>query len=59
MPNHFHAIIIIGDNVYNTKLDANGRDAMHRVSTNKHGINKPQNKYGRQSKNLAPVIGGF
>ena len=42
MPNHFHAIIIIGKNVYNTKNNggatngiatADGRDAMHCVST--------------------------
>jgi REP-associated tyrosine transposase len=29
MPNHFHGIIIIGENKYNTPA---GRDAMHRVS---------------------------
>ncbi len=38
MPNHFHAIIIIGQNKYNTKRGtADGmarRDAMHCVSTN-------------------------
>jgi hypothetical protein len=33
MPNHFHGIIIIGDNRYNTG-DRHGRDAMHGVSTN-------------------------
>jgi len=44
MPNHFHAIIIIGENRYNKKCNVNavcgdgtggtdGRDAMHRVST--------------------------
>lgn len=40
MPNHFHAIIGIGKNKYNTKIDGgdggccdDGRDAMHRVST--------------------------
>ena len=37
MPNHFHAIIIIGENQYNTQYDdernAQRRDAMHCVST--------------------------
>lgn len=37
MPNHFHAIIIIGENEYNANRDdnrdANRRDAMHCVST--------------------------
>jgi len=46
MPNHFHAIIMIGENMFN----AHGRDAMHRVSTN---------KFGPQSKNLGSIIRGF
>jgi REP element-mobilizing transposase RayT len=46
MPDHFHAIIGIGKNRYNTN-----RDAMHRVSI--------LNKFGPQSKNLASVIRGF
>ena len=50
MPNHFHAIIIIGENKYNIQ----GRDAMHRVSTN-----TAKNKFGSQSKNLASIIRGF
>jgi len=32
MPNHFHAIIVIGENQYNVQPDADGRDAMHCVS---------------------------
>ncbi len=50
MPNHFHAIIIIGNNEFN-----NRRDAMHRVSTT------PQfaNKFAPQSKNLASIMRGF
>ena len=47
MPNHFHGIIIIGENEFNTGR----RDAMHGVSTS--------NKFGPQSKNLASVIRGF
>ena len=65
MPNHFHAIIIIGKNEYNRGDAVRGgggggdamhrRDAMHRVSTN----DKPANKFGPQSKNLASIIRGF
>ena len=53
MPNHFHAIIIIGDNKYNTQR----RDAMHCVSTANADITK--NKFGPQSKNLASIVRGF
>ena len=45
MPDHFHGIIIIGENEYN-------KDAMHCVSTVK-------NQFGPQSKNLASIIRGF
>ena len=49
MPNHFHAVIMIGENMYNTKLGdldgcgcdgrgGCGRDAMHCVSTNSHPV---------------------
>ncbi len=34
MPNHFHAILIIGKNQYNHRDAMICRDAMHRVSTN-------------------------
>ncbi|MBO3100023.1 transposase [Gelidibacter pelagius] len=56
MPNHFHAIIGIGENRYNiTGTDAmHRRDAMHCVSTN-----TGTNQFGPQSKNLASVIRGF
>ena len=65
MPNHFHGIIIIGKNKYNTKRDTgrdtehdiNGRDAMHCVST--VNTTNPKNKFGPQSKNLASIIRGF
>jgi len=59
MPNHFHAIIGIGKNKYNSKPksvdgDVNGgRDAMHCASTT------TKNKFGPQSKNLASIIRGF
>jgi REP element-mobilizing transposase RayT len=65
MPNHFHAIIIIGENEYNQRnIDggADGRDAMHCVSTPStpsSSSSSSQNKFGPQSKNLASIIRGF
>lgn len=72
MPNHFHGILIIGDNEYNTNTDNhgaddigadyNGRDAMHGVSTGKtmgKTMDIYKNQFGIQSKNLASIIRGF
>lgn len=56
MPNHFHAIIIIGTNEYNLG-GGGGRDAMHCVSTC-DGI-QMGNKFGPQYKNLASIVRGF
>ena len=61
MPDHFHAIIGIGENAYNTP---NRRDAMHRVyetPTNMHRVSAGdyKNQFGFQSKNLASIIRGF
>ena len=56
MPNHFHGIIIIGKNEFNTQHIADGdacRDAMHCIST------ETPNKFGPQSKNLASIIRGY
>jgi REP element-mobilizing transposase RayT len=50
MPDHFHGIIVIGENKYNN--DNVTRDAMHRVSTSK-------NQFGPQKKNLASIMRGF
>ena len=62
MPDHFHAIIGIGDNRYNTrqdpKHDTPPRDAMHCVSDN-ITTSQPKNEFGPQSKNLASIIRGF
>ncbi len=62
MPNHFHAIIVIGKNEYNTEPDnkpePQRRDAMHRVST-ATTTNKPKNQFGPQRKNLASIMRGF
>ena len=60
MPNHFHAIIGIGDNEYNirdTRWDGDRTDAMHCVSTPEN--KKSKNQFGAQSKNLASIIRGF
>ncbi|MBE9481144.1 MAG: hypothetical protein IMY69_05565 [Bacteroidetes bacterium] len=71
MPNHFHGIIIIGENEYNTKRgtkrDTKRRDAMHCVSTiatiatttTTATNNDTKNEFGPQSKNLASIIRGF
>ncbi len=53
MPNHFHGIIIIGENQYNAKHRGR-RDATHRVSTKQTG-----NQFAPQSSNLASIIRGF
>ena len=55
MPNHFHGIIIIGNNPYNTL--AHDKNKMRRIST---PINDaPKNKFSPQAKNLASIIRGF
>ena len=70
MPNHFHAIIFIGENKYNAHCtDAQCRDAMHRVSTTGTPsatgtptpiiTNKFAHHFGPQSKNLASIMRGF
>lgn len=69
MPNHFHAIIGIGENIYNNGNDNIDRDAMHCVSTSdkdaKHRVSTDKDAmhrvstFGAQSKNLASIIRGF
>lgn len=67
MPNHFHAIITIGTNKYNTKtIDYFGilddyktvDDAINNVNGDA-GENIYKNQFGPQSKNLASIIRGF
>jgi len=71
MPNHFHAIIGIGDNKYNIP-STSCRDAMHCVSTtntetktndvittNNATNTDYKNQFGPQSKNLSSIIRGF
>ena len=52
MPNHFHAIIGIGENKYNTNVEA-------RCIAPLQSSPSPKNKFGPQSKNLASIIRGF
>jgi len=71
MPNHFHAIVGIGENDYNTQCGAprgtqcgaQCRDAMHCVSTDTDTdtdtADKCKNQFGPQSKNLASIVRGF
>ena len=71
MPNHFHGIIIIGENQYNTSVYNTDRelepsylsmdhlDAKHRVSTIDDINDNSKNKFGKQSKNLASILRGF
>lgn len=61
MPNHFHAIIVIGENQYNNRVDS-GRSAMHCAptgTTTSSNTDNPKNQFGPQSKNLASIIRGF
>jgi REP element-mobilizing transposase RayT len=44
MPNHFHGILIIGDNDFNNQTENNGNRC---------------NRFGPQTKNLASIIRGF
>lgn len=67
MPNHFHAIIIIGENEYNSQQNDNSHrrvstqsDSSHCVSTQSDStISETGNKFTSQSKNLASIVRGF
>jgi REP element-mobilizing transposase RayT len=71
MPNHFHGIIVIGENQYNTAVYNTDRelepsypntahlDAKHRVPTDQNINNNSKNKFDSQSKNLASILRGF
>ena len=64
MPDHFHGIIMIGENKFNSihrRIHHRirricRRDAMHGVSTTN---TTTKNKFGPQSKNLGSIIRGF
>jgi putative transposase len=53
MPNHFHGIMMIGENEFNR------RDAMHRVSTPANAQPTTANKFGPHLKNLGAIMRGF
>ena len=68
MPNHFHAIIGIGKNKYNTtwdygmpnhgkRTDMDGRHCVPTSDKSNQGTSK--NQFGPQSKNLGSIIRGF
>jgi putative transposase len=62
MPNHFHAILIIGENRYNTIM--HGTFGAHAATPSNPSQNTPyitpnKNKFGPQTKNLASIIRGF
>jgi putative transposase len=61
MPNHFHAIILIGDNQFNTAVYENRINATvnHGNEMNDYSNNDQKNKFGPQTKNLASVLRGF
>ncbi|MGD0342098.1 MAG: transposase [Bacteroidales bacterium] len=60
MPDHFHAIIIIGENPYNTNHNmGNGRITMHGDSAKSIQNNQYKNQFGPQSKNVASIIRGI
>ena len=69
MPNHFHAIICIGDNQYNTQTQPVGLSLGGNVGGNvethciaslrANDITKNHNQFGPQSKNLASIVRGF
>ncbi len=56
MPNHFHAIIIIGKNEFNSGGGNICGGVMHFAPTN---ITTKNNQFGPQSKNLASIVRGF
>lgn len=55
MPNHFHAIIYIGENEFNTNTRRDGMHSVSTITTEDIAINK----FGPQSKNLGSIIRGF
>jgi REP element-mobilizing transposase RayT len=55
MPNHFHAIVIIEENSYNTCC----KDMKYRDSGLDPLINQRYNRFGPQSKSLSAVVRGF
>jgi putative transposase len=60
MPNHFHGIILIGENKYNSDYSKHFDGSVaHHVSPIGTIDDSPQNRFGNQSKNLASIVGGL
>lgn len=61
MPDHFHAILEIGKNSYNSDRGRNKTTAIPQEDMNTIGTPKKaaQNSFGPQAKNLASIIRGF
>lgn len=62
MPNHFHGIIVIGENQFNVKMQSQIKSNLG-VENESHSPRGPiapsGNKFGPQSKNLGSIIRGF
>lgn len=61
MPDHFHAILEIGKNPYNSRRRSNKTSALPKENMDTITSTKQaaQNSFGPQAKNLASVIRGF
>ena len=63
MPNHFHSIIQIGNNQFNTRRDASNASQISRKNQSHTSEisrqKKTKNEFGPQSQNLASIIRGF
>ena len=58
MPDHFHAVLFIGNNEYNAELVTN---VLESSNSNEYirELTRPKNRFGPQSKNLASIVRGF
>lgn len=57
MPNHFHAILVIGNNQFNNCFTGSGQESC--IADNAILDIEPVNKFDPQSKNLGAVVRGF
>jgi putative transposase len=59
MPDHFHAIIIIGENRYNqNNIQNDGRHAMHGVSTKMHGVSTKMHGVSTKMHGVSTITPG-
>jgi REP element-mobilizing transposase RayT len=59
MPNHFHCIIVIGKNQYNTPETTNNNHTFVETQCIASLPQHQRNRFGPQSKNLASIVRGF